>query len=183
MAHKLLLTSALPTFPRASQVPIGMFVAWLYMQIILSLNPYIRPEDDRLLLYAQTAIIMLLLGGYVFTQNQDTFTDEVAWGISILFFIVLLGFLLLFVYESVIVIRAKIKIFWDSRTDHNGFVRSKQSRLFNFCLDLFEPDPEKVTNVVSRPQALGVAGNEKDFEFEHEHKRQTTVSREATDSE
>jgi len=72
MIHKLFLTSLLGFFPLYMQLPCGMVYAWLYLIIVLRTNPYIREDDDKLALLAQTEIILLLMAGYIFYFSPIT---------------------------------------------------------------------------------------------------------------
>ena len=78
MAHKLLLTSILAFLPQNYQMPCGMVFAIIYLIILLIAHPYIRKADDRLHIFAQIEIFLLMFGGYVYYSKggfEETVTD------------------------------------------------------------------------------------------------------------
>jgi len=100
MSHKLLLTSLLAFFPVVSQLPLGMCVAFLYAIIILESRPYFRKGDDRLHLFAQVEIFLLLEAGYVYRYNNTRLDRKSDVVVSIFLIGVVLGFLGVFVTQT-----------------------------------------------------------------------------------
>lgn len=76
MFHKLLLTAGLAFLPRDYQLPVGMVVASLYTCVLLYCKPYIRNEDDVLHLIVQTEIVILIMTGYVVSEQESTTYSE-----------------------------------------------------------------------------------------------------------
>jgi len=79
MLHKLTMTSLLAFLPVEGQMPTGMCVAIAYILVILLRRPYLRKGDDRLHLFAQTEIYLVVLAGYILYElnivTLDTATD------------------------------------------------------------------------------------------------------------
>lgn len=50
----------------------GMVAAFLYLCIILRVNPYLREDDDRLHKLAQVELILFLLAGNIFFNDPIT---------------------------------------------------------------------------------------------------------------
>jgi hypothetical protein len=90
MLHKMVCTSLVPFFPLVAQLPMVMVFMVFFLIIILVLNPYIRKGDDRLHLIAQTELIMIMMAGNVFRQEQP---DAL---IDLILSIVLIGFVCVF---------------------------------------------------------------------------------------
>ena len=63
MMNKLFLTSFLAFFPPETQLPIGFAWCLMYVDVLLLARPYVRKGDDRLHLFAQTIIGIILLAG------------------------------------------------------------------------------------------------------------------------
>lgn len=63
MGNKLMLTSLLAFVPPLAQLPFGVAFAVFFLLVLLLLRPYIRKGDDRLHLFAQTEIFIILLAG------------------------------------------------------------------------------------------------------------------------
>lgn len=59
-----------------TQMPLALLVAYMYLALILVCRPYIRKGDDRLQLVAQNLIILYILCGYIFNDN-DVGPDDV----------------------------------------------------------------------------------------------------------
>ena len=105
-AHKLFLTSLLAFFPQVSQMPAGMVVAMLYTTFLLRVVPYIRVDDDRLHILAQTEIILLLLAGHVlYDKPIDAFGSREDWLFSILLLGVSVIFIVAFLWVGLRVFR------------------------------------------------------------------------------
>jgi len=100
MVHKLLLTSLLAFMPDGVQLPLGMSIAFLYGIIILESRPYFRKGDDRLHLFAQVEIFLLLEAGYVYKDNNARLDRKSDVVVSIFLIGVVLGFLGVFVTQT-----------------------------------------------------------------------------------
>ena len=61
MAHKLFLTSLVAFLPQDAALAVGVGVAGLYLGVLLVVSPYVRKGDDRLHLFVQCAILMILM--------------------------------------------------------------------------------------------------------------------------
>jgi heme/copper-type cytochrome/quinol oxidase subunit 2 len=91
MTHKLILTSILAFFPADAQLPFGMCIATLYLMIILLAKPYQRKGDDRLHMFAQVEISLLMLAGFVF--YKEGVTDNYNVIISVFLILVTIAFI------------------------------------------------------------------------------------------
>jgi hypothetical protein len=101
MLHKLVLTSLLVLFPPDAQLPVAMVASTIYTMVILVKKPYYRKGDDRLHLYAQVEIFLLLLAGYAFFRGSiDSLDDSMDALMSAFLIIVVLGFIGVFVAQS-----------------------------------------------------------------------------------
>jgi len=76
MAHKLIMTSLLAFMDVSFQMPAGMIVATIYLGIILLGRPYLRKGDDRLHLFAQTEIYLIVLAGFILFDSAAVGLDE-----------------------------------------------------------------------------------------------------------
>jgi len=114
MCHKLFLTSILAFFPTFMQAPTGMAVAISYALVILYTKPYYRKGDDRLHLFAQVEINLILLAAYIFYEQQtpDKASDAL---MSVFLILVVLGFMLLFVTQSANIVGKIVKMAWAKR--------------------------------------------------------------------
>jgi hypothetical protein len=88
MSHKLIMTSLLAFLPVDGQMPAGMFVASTYTVVILLRRPYLRKGDDRLHLFAQTEIYLVVLAGYILYSLEIVQLDETT---DVLLSIVMIG--------------------------------------------------------------------------------------------
>lgn len=103
--HKLFLTSVLAFFPSLVQLPIGMTAAVLYLIVLLRVNPYSRPSDDRLHMLAQCEIFLLLCAGNVFYyQPLDAFDHTSDLIFSVVLIMVAMSFFAGFLYSAVTVV-------------------------------------------------------------------------------
>lgn len=88
MMNKLFLTSFLAFFPSESQLPVGFAWSLAYVDVLLIAKPYVRKGDDRLHLFAQTAIACILLAGksspclFSCSRLQTLNADFVCWMIN-----------------------------------------------------------------------------------------------------
>jgi len=114
ISHKLFLTSILAFIPTYAQAPTGMCIVILYALVILLNKPYYRKGDDRLHLFAQVELFMLLLAGYIFYEQQtpDELSDV---AMSIFLIAMVLLFILLFVTQSANIIGKIVKLAWAAR--------------------------------------------------------------------
>ncbi len=100
LSHKLFLTSVLAFFPSDMQIPVAMVVCIGYLIVILLSSPYFRKGDDRLHLFAQVEIFLIVLGCYVFYRGEKLdFKNDVI--ISTFLIFVILCFALLFISQVV----------------------------------------------------------------------------------
>jgi len=114
MAHKLYLTSILAFIPTNQQSWAGMIVAILYAIIILLRKPYYRKGDDRLHLFAQVEIFLLLMVGNTEAYGglPDPALDVI---ISVFLILLVLGFITLFLTQTVNIIMKIFKLAWAVR--------------------------------------------------------------------
>jgi len=103
MTHKFLLTSVLSFFPSTAQMPVGMVVCTLYTMAILVRKPYYRKGDDRLHMFAQVELFLLMLAGFVFFR--EGVTDSQVKLISAFLIIVTVCFMVLFILQAANIIR------------------------------------------------------------------------------
>lgn len=117
-AHKLFLTSLLAFFPQPSQLPLGMAIAIVYLSSLLVVNPYIRSEDDRLHLLAQTEIFLLLLAGYVvYHQPSAELTDKEDLALSVVLLAMTFLFFAAFLYLGGRFLRRVFMRWWNGRKE------------------------------------------------------------------
>jgi Na+-transporting methylmalonyl-CoA/oxaloacetate decarboxylase gamma subunit len=83
MLHKLVLTSLLAFLPDSAQLPVGLWVVVLYTAAILLLKPYKHKGDDRLHLFVQTEILLMIYSGWLFFRGEDI-TDLIDAVLSVL---------------------------------------------------------------------------------------------------
>lgn len=107
-SHKLIVTSILGFFPAEFQLPVGMSVVTLYLCTLLRQAPYLRTDDDRLHLIAQTEIFMLLSAGWVFYSKLGEIFNEADDLMMSLALIALtcLFFVIFIVIVAIVVVRA-----------------------------------------------------------------------------
>jgi len=112
MSHKLILTSILGFFPQDSQMPIGMVVAILYAILILLRKPYFRKGDDRLHLFAQVELFLLMTAGYVFYKsNYASLSNSEDAVMSVFLIIVICGFVGVFIAQTLKIFKKMWKVF------------------------------------------------------------------------
>jgi len=100
MMHKLAMTSLIAFFPLDAQMPLGLVVLTLYAMVILLGKPYIRKGDDRLHLFAQTELYLIVLCAYILTayDSLDNTTDVL---LSVLLILITCFIILLAIYMVV----------------------------------------------------------------------------------
>jgi hypothetical protein len=103
MVHKLILTSLLAFLPPDGQIPFGMAICMSYVIIILIRKPYHRKGDDRLSLFAQVEIFLLMLAGYVFFKTGLDEAQDMT--ISVFLILATVGFMLVFLVQSANILR------------------------------------------------------------------------------
>jgi len=114
MCHKLFLTAVLAFIPTASQSWAGMIVAMFYAMVILLRKPYYRKGDDRLHLYAQMEIFLLLMAGNTFAYSgQPDYALEII--ISIFLIALVIGFIGLFIAQAANIVNKIFKFAWAIR--------------------------------------------------------------------
>jgi len=107
MTHKLILTSILAFFPSDAQLPFGMCICILYLIIILLAKPYQRKGDDRLHLFAQVEISLLMTAGFVFYKEGVTHSVDVY--ISVFLILVTIAFIFVFLGQSANIVKKLLK--------------------------------------------------------------------------
>jgi uncharacterized membrane protein len=98
MMNKLFLTSLVAFFPYTAQLPVGMVFSVVYIQVLLALRPYIRSSDDRLHLFAQIEIFLMLMAGHMFLDGEE-FDDEADILMSAILILVTVLVIVLFLYQ------------------------------------------------------------------------------------
>jgi len=108
MLHKLILTSLLAFLPLVYQMPCGMFVAVSYLGLILLAKPDYRKGDDRLRMFSQVEIFLLMLAGFVSLKGEklDKAGDIL---LSVAMILVFIGFICIFILQTVNIVRKQ----WD----------------------------------------------------------------------
>jgi len=71
MINKLAMTSLILFLPQSSRMPVGMVWTICYMMLVLLMQPYLRKDDDGLLLLAELEIFTLVLFGFVLIEDGD----------------------------------------------------------------------------------------------------------------
>jgi len=104
MMHKLLVTSIVAFFPPLAQMAVAMVIVCVYLMVILATRPYIRKGDDRLHLFAQVEIFLLLMAGNNFNSQDkpDKFMEDV---MSAILIIVFCAFILFFLVQCYVNLR------------------------------------------------------------------------------
>jgi len=97
LMHKLAVTSLIAFLPPEMQMPFGMGIVAVYSMGVLLAKPYVRKSDDRLHLFAQTELILLLLAGNVFNSDStfDPYWDSIMGPILIFITAAFFAFFLL----------------------------------------------------------------------------------------
>ena len=99
--HKLFLCSIIPFFPRDATLPVGIAAAGLYMFVLLRADPYLRLNDDRLHLLAQSEIMLVLIAAHLFnsfgprhvySMQEDVIMSVALMAITLGVFVLFLGF-------------------------------------------------------------------------------------------
>jgi len=114
MFHKLFLTSILAFIPTSDQAIWGMVIVWIYTVIILLRKPYYRKGDDRLALYAQVEIFLILLAGHIF-YGFDTPSQLADVAMSLFLIVMVVGLLCFFALQSANIVSKIIKLAWKKR--------------------------------------------------------------------
>jgi len=70
MLHKLVQTSLIPFLPNNMEMPATMFVAIVFVIVLLLKSPFIRKGDDRLKLLTLINLAMLAMVGFVIQRLQ-----------------------------------------------------------------------------------------------------------------
>eukprot|EP00455_Lapot_gusevi_P034603 TRINITY_DN381_c0_g1_i1.p1 TRINITY_DN381_c0_g1~~TRINITY_DN381_c0_g1_i1.p1 ORF type:complete len:769 (-),score=306.56 TRINITY_DN381_c0_g1_i1:325-2631(-) len=112
MLNKLVMTSCIVFFPTSLQLAAGMAVIMLYSMIILIVNPYIRKGDDRLHLFANIELFLMLFITYSF-QEQIDLDDSQDTLVSVILIIISAGFFLFFLVQSINVLKKLIPELWN----------------------------------------------------------------------
>jgi hypothetical protein len=111
--HKLFLTSLLAFFPFDLKLPAGMCVAGLYCLSLLLFNPFVRVNDDRMILLAQFELSNILMCGYILQiygfPEPNGFQDI---ALSVVLIILVLCVVAIFFYHGMLYVR---KALWDMR--------------------------------------------------------------------
>jgi len=76
MLNKLFMTSLIPFLNPDYQMPTAMAWTFLFMLYLLYFSPYLRKGDDRLHLFAEVEVLMLVLMGYILYQEGDSYLDD-----------------------------------------------------------------------------------------------------------
>jgi hypothetical protein len=125
MAHKLFITSLVAFMPWELQMSIAMAACFLYMAVILVGRPYLRKGDDRLHLFAQTELILLLMAGNVANTKQevDSLMD------TVMSVVLIAAVILFFLYFLVGAMSVGWKLFTDSeRGKKIKFIKKKADK-------------------------------------------------------
>jgi hypothetical protein len=75
MLHKLTLTSLLFFVSDELQMPFGMLVTTVYTILILYFRPYVRKGDDRLHLFVQIELFLVIQAGFILFTTAGTTLD------------------------------------------------------------------------------------------------------------
>jgi IPT/TIG domain/Transient receptor potential (TRP) ion channel/Tyrosine-protein kinase ephrin type A/B receptor-like len=114
MLNKLVLTSLLGFFPpdyQTLQLAFALVFSATYLVTILLLKPYIRKGDDRLHLFAQNLIFIVLLAGWTFVKfDSEGDLDEATDITYSVVLILAMAFLFMFFIGQIVVIAKKM---WD----------------------------------------------------------------------
>jgi len=109
MANKFFLTSLLAFFPVSAQMPVGMVWIILYTYVILFAKPYVRAYDDRLHLYANCHLFLIMLMALTL-QNVAFEVGSTTDVLASLILLVVLGLLILILlYNGYVFVRKFIR--------------------------------------------------------------------------
>jgi len=112
MANKLFLTSLVMFFPVRIQMPAALFWITGFVILVLLNYPWIRKGDDRLHLYCQNNIYLVILAGYVLSSIDvsDGYGDD-DLAMSVVLIILTIALFLLFILMTVQNSRKLIRLF------------------------------------------------------------------------
>jgi hypothetical protein len=116
MAEKLFLTSLLTFITPNKQLAAGLAVTGAYLVFLHVASPYIRSHDDRLALFAQSEIALLLLAGMVMEQDTSSADAGLNSGsltevlLSSLLLLVTIAVLLLFCYHALLLTKEQARL-------------------------------------------------------------------------
>eukprot|EP01006_Ploeotia_vitrea_P035745 TRINITY_DN65931_c10_g3_i2.p1 TRINITY_DN65931_c10_g3~~TRINITY_DN65931_c10_g3_i2.p1 ORF type:complete len:506 (+),score=273.25 TRINITY_DN65931_c10_g3_i2:97-1614(+) len=124
MLNKLVMVSFIGFFPRAFQLPAAMLISVAYLLTIMLLKPYIRKGDDRLHLFAQTEIFIIMLGAYTLDLFGEL-DDEADVVLSTVLILIILNLLSIFLYQVGTIVRklyrrAKERLLKGRKKDDEG---------------------------------------------------------------
>jgi hypothetical protein len=89
MMVKLLVTSVMPFFRVATiQMPVGISVVAIFIILIMTRSPYIRPSEDRLHLFALLQLLSIMMCSYIISVTD---ADELDPRTNIALSVVLIG--------------------------------------------------------------------------------------------
>src|SRR4051812_48106792 len=111
MAVKLFLTSLLTFIAPSRQLSAGLAVTGAYLVFLHVASPYIRSRDDRMALFAQSEIALLLLAGLVIDKEgilEAGSVTEVL--ISIVLLLVTLAVLVVFLYHALLLAKEQARL-------------------------------------------------------------------------
>jgi len=103
LMHKLVITSLIAFVPFEQQMSVAMAFVTLYTILILVGRPYLRKSDDRLHLFAQVEIFLMLNAGNAFNSltEPDPFMETVMSVFLVVLLAVFIGFFLLQAFQAV----------------------------------------------------------------------------------
>jgi len=112
MANKLFLTSLVMFWPVKAQMPAALCWITCYLILCLLNYPWIRKGDDRLHLYCQNNVYLVILAGYVLSSldQQDGYGDD-DLAMSVVLIILTIGVFILFALMTIQNSRKLIRLF------------------------------------------------------------------------
>jgi len=109
MLNKFFLTSVLAFFPINAQMPVGMVWVNMYTTVVLFTKPYVRLYDDRLQLYANIHLFLIMLMALTLQSNPFTPGSSTDVFASVLLLIVLGLLLVCLLFNSYVFFRKFIR--------------------------------------------------------------------------
>jgi hypothetical protein len=126
MLHKLTMTSLLKFVSISYQMPTGMCVVTIYIIIILLGQPYLRKSDDRLHLFVQIELFLVVLAGFILVSTAEAgLPENTDVLLSAVMIVMTIGVIVLFAFMAVMNIRKMIRTYLRKKQDAKDAAEAK----------------------------------------------------------
>jgi len=168
MTNKLTLTSLVVFFPETARMPMAMAFAWGYMCIVFYWKPYLRRDDDALLLLSENEIMLLIMCAYILVDSglqQLPYTTDVAMSAVLITLNILMVSLALYLaiinIRGMLQDRARAKKEKEERDESKklGSDEEKKPAWLNPLFDVTKPASASVTGADDDGDGLGLRVN------------------------